>query len=105
VITWQGNTIRIEDEITGTGRHLLESRLHLHPDCRLQPNGEMITICMDGSIVAHIGHVGDGSIELSEGLYSPEFGRCYTCPVISSVVADVNLPYKSGWIIEIVSEA
>jgi uncharacterized heparinase superfamily protein len=101
MVTWHGKTIRIEDEISGTGRHLLESRLHLHPDCRLKHNGDLITISLDGINVAQIRQIGSGSLGVLEGSYSPEFGICHPCVVIVTVATDVKLPHKSGWIIEL----
>jgi uncharacterized heparinase superfamily protein len=101
MVTWHGRTIRIEDEISGTGRHMLESRLHLHPDCRLKHNGDLFTISLDGINVAQIRQIGFGSLDVREGSYSQEFGICQPCAVITTVASDVNLPHKSGWIIEL----
>lgn len=101
MVTWHGKTIRIEDEISGAGRHLLESRLHLHPDCRLKHYGDLFTISLGGINVAEIRQIGSASLDVRKGSYSPEFGICHPCAVITTVVADVKLPHKSGWIVEL----
>ena len=101
MVTWHGKTIRIEDEISGTGRHQLESRLHLHPDCRLKHNGDSYTISLDGINVARIRQIGSAPLDVREGWYSPEFGVRLPCAVITTVAPDVKLPHQSGWIIEL----
>lgn len=100
-ITWQGTTILVEDEVTGSGRHLLESRLHLHPDCQLIEHGDLFTISLDGFIVARISQIGSGSLAVREGWYAPEFGICHPCQVITTVASDADLPYKTGWIMDL----
>jgi len=60
----------------------------------------VITIYIGGINVAQISQIGSGIVDIREGWYSPEFGINHTCPVITAVVADVNLPHKAGWIIE-----
>jgi uncharacterized heparinase superfamily protein len=101
ILTWHGKTIRIEDEISGAGRHRLESRLHLHPDCRLKHNRNLLIISLDGINVAQIRQIGCSFLHVLEGSYSPEFGIYHPCAVITTITSDVNLPHKSGWIIEI----
>ncbi len=100
ILTWQGGTIRVEDVITGSGTHRLESRLHLHPACRVQREGESFVVRRGGEVVARIACAGSTSTELREGVYSPEFGLFHPCPLIVATVAEAPLPHATGWIIE-----
>lgn len=36
--------VRIHDTVTGPGQHTLTSRLHLHPDCRIERDGDEVVV-------------------------------------------------------------
>ncbi len=64
--------ITITDEISGNGKHLMESFLHFHPDCRVDVS--MNSIIINEKIKIEIL---EGELRLEESWYSPEFGKKY----------------------------
>jgi hypothetical protein len=66
----------IEDLLTGSGEHDLESYIHLHPDCVVRGAGDRrFLVKLEGREVARILVTCDMDVELMRGWYCPEFGR------------------------------
>jgi uncharacterized heparinase superfamily protein len=86
----------IVDWAEGTGRHELCNWLHLHPDVsveRLEANEFRLSI---GSSVIRVGALTSGTIDLSDGLYCPEFGQKRQAPVLHWSHRE-TLPSTCGW--------
>jgi uncharacterized heparinase superfamily protein len=63
--------IRITDEVQSSHRHLINARLHLHPDCKVNTNDNKIQLDLDrGSLLVEC----EAPIRIEKGWYCPEFG-------------------------------
>jgi len=104
-------TLIVFDALLGSGQHLIDSRLHFHPDCEVRPHGQ------NGYVIDRAGHrmnlrfLGDGrlshdrgSLEPMAGWYASEFGELVPCSCISWCNT-VTLPYKFGFILEPLGES
>jgi uncharacterized heparinase superfamily protein len=100
-ILWAGNAIYIEDQVSGEGVHNVELRLHINPELKINSEGEVVTVCDDSTIIAHISMPIGGQFEISQGWYCPEFGIIKPCPVLRCVFPNVGLPFNSKIKIEI----
>ena len=98
-ISWRERTIRVLDAVSGEGRHLVESRLHLHPDCRLTREGTGFAVTVDGVALFHVSRIDAGAVHARSGRYSPGFGIFHDCPLLVAVHS-ARLPHLGGWIIE-----
>lgn len=71
------------DTIEGTGTHLLESRIRLHPDYRTVMHGGYASVTgASGVRIARIEFAGQGVPELRRDRYFPEFGRELGCDCV-----------------------
>lgn len=66
-------SIRITDTIRGSGTHVVESRVHLHPDVQVERHPEGCQL-VRGGIAAEI-RTDQTAIDLEKGEYCPEFGK------------------------------
>jgi uncharacterized heparinase superfamily protein len=69
-------TLSITDKISGTGRHVVESYVHLHPDLKpkvSQPGA--IGLFLGGTLVATIRISPDYNCHVEPCAYCPEFGK------------------------------
>lgn len=62
------------DRFTGKGSHHIESFLHFHPDCRLEPDGNCIKIHLDEKQADLLLLPSFGSFKIAEGWFCPSFG-------------------------------
>lgn len=74
------STIMIKDNISGYGRHITESFMHIHPASILTRRGNSFIINNSGHSIKIIPLRGVPSVE--EGWYCPQFGRKIPCQVI-----------------------
>ena len=63
--------LTVTDVAEGSGRHRVESRIHLHPDVRVSREGEDFALERAGIRCVFRA---DGAVALEEGQYAPEFG-------------------------------
>lgn len=100
-IHWSADTCRIDDTVTGSGRHDIETRIHIHPslDVDIRDDGAMIRD--DQNIMAVISPHKASRIEKRQGWYCPEFGIKKSCIVIAGTFDNVALPFQCGWQIKI----
>ncbi len=64
--------LRVQDEVTGGGKHLVESRIHLHPSVTVTEAGPELRLVRDGCVVRLRPMKGEPSME--DSVYCPEFG-------------------------------
>lgn len=73
----------IRDEVAGSGRHLAESWIHLHPDLVVESEGGTLRIRNDhGVTIAWIEPGAGLRVSLESGLYCPGFGIKQTNAVV-----------------------
>lgn len=98
-IEWDGEKYLIEDRLTGSGEHHLESRFHVHPDFTVDlPSYGRIIIQNEGKPFAEILCRSGQEPTLEDGWYCPEFGKKLTCPVIV-LKQTLSLPVQFRWLI------
>ena len=64
--------VRVHDEIVGRGQHCVESRVHLHPDVRVQREGQVVYLGR-GENRCRV-EVEAGELRREQGWYCPRFG-------------------------------
>lgn len=96
-IAWAGDTIDIEDRIEGRGVHEIESRLHIHPDLKVEAVGGGVRVSDQSQPLMTVSPAGQGRVEIESGWYCPEFNKRVSCPVITFKARNVSLPVKFGW--------
>lgn len=96
-VTWLDKEIAVGDEVEGRGCHDIELRLHINPELTVEVVDEKAVLCTGGFPVATIAPVGSGRIEITDGLYCPEFGRVLTAQVLVVSHNAVSLPFHCGW--------
>jgi len=103
-VTWEGDSIQVEDRVEGKGRHAVEIRLHIHPGFQVDGDGPRAVVRdRDRQQVMEITLPGEGRIAVQRGWYCPEFGVRLECPVLSATFRDVRLPFRTGWSIRTAS--
>jgi len=65
--------IIVKDEITGTGSHLVESFIHLHPDVLIKENDDYLVLSSDNISIKL--SIFNSKFLIEEGWYCPEFGK------------------------------
>jgi hypothetical protein len=100
-ISWSDNTYLIEDRVEGSGRHEVESRLHIHPALEVDSSRRAVVIRDMHDMLARISLLEEESIEKTDGWYCPEFGTQEKCAVLRARHKNVSLPYTAGWQIEV----
>jgi uncharacterized heparinase superfamily protein len=102
-ITWAGDRIAIEDRIEGQGVHEIESRLHIHPDLKVEATGNEVLVSDKGRLLLSVSAApGQGSVVIESGWYCPEFNKKFNCPVITFKARNVLLSVKFGWKLKLV---
>jgi uncharacterized heparinase superfamily protein len=99
-VQWRGPRIVIRDEVTGCGRHDVESRLHLHPDFTPVLKDERLFVYGGEQLIMTLSAGDAAPILIEEGWYCPEFGLKFKCPVLIQRYADRDLPLRTQWFIE-----
>ena len=65
----------VEDTIEGTGTHKAESFVHLHPDVEIvKIDDDKVRCTLDGKLIT-IRSTSDGSFQVENSFFSPEFGK------------------------------
>lgn len=80
--------ILIEDTIEGSGSHLVESRIHLHPAMKVTVAEN--TIHLQRNRIQATLHIQHGELSLEEGWYCPQFGLKQKNEVL--VISQHSLP-------------
>jgi uncharacterized heparinase superfamily protein len=96
-IRWSNHTYLIQDRVEGSGRHSVESRLHIHPSLQLNLSGKEFRISDGSHLLARVSSLQEEPIEKIEGWYCPEFGRKDKCVVLRSRTENASLPFAGGW--------
>lgn len=86
----------IVDGADGRGTHTLVSRLHLHPDVRVERMSDVSVRLERDGVVRFVSTSGNGELAVEEGLYCPRFGEKIARPVIE-VRLRSSLPATVGW--------
>lgn len=95
-VRWGSEGLSIEDRVTGSGVHTIESRLHIHPELRVELQAGAAVVLVGDEVLAGITRDGDGDLELATGWTASEFGKKEVCPVLR-VLERKLLPYLGGW--------
>ncbi len=103
-ITWAGDTIDIEDRIEGRGAHEIESRLHIHPDLKVEASDSGVRVTDNGQPLMTVSSAGKGRVEIESGWYCPEFNLKHKCPVLSLKLKRASLPVRLAWLLRIHEE-
>jgi uncharacterized heparinase superfamily protein len=96
-ITWAKNQITIEDRIEGQGTHDIESRLHIHPDLKVEAADNGARVTDNGQTLMTVSAEGQGRVEIESGWYCPEFNIKHKCPVLTIKLRRIILPLRFGW--------
>jgi uncharacterized heparinase superfamily protein len=96
-IEWRADICLIEDEIDGTGRHDIESRLHIHPALRIENSADAVKICDEVQDLLAVSTKDGGGVAVENGWYCPEFGKRLPCKVLVQKYENRSLPFKLGW--------
>ncbi len=100
-ITWHDDEIIIEDRIEGEGIHDIESRLHIHPELKVEATDSEVRITDGCRPVLAVSPIGQGKVEIEAGWYCPEFNKRLSCLVITLKLGKVPLPVRPGWRLKI----
>ncbi len=101
-ITWDlSNAIAISDEVSGSGNHDVELRLHVHPSFDVKNYSRMVSLYHEGERWLTVQPNGPGTISIQSGWYCPEFGKKEPCKVLVLNFPRVSLPFKSGWVLKL----
>ncbi len=86
--------VTFEDTVTGRGRHLVESRVRLHPDVELTENGSRLILERDGyRAFLEVDRV---SVRIEQGWYCPRFGERHRNTVLV-IGGALTLPARLGY--------
>jgi len=96
-VTWKDNEIAIDDRVEGSGAHDVESRLHIHPNLKVEGSDEGFHVSDSDHLLMTVKVTGQGRVTVEEGWYCPEFGLKFKCPLISLKLKNASLPIKCGW--------
>ncbi|MFW6235524.1 MAG: heparinase II/III family protein [Desulfovibrionales bacterium] len=102
-VTWEMNTITIQDTVEGEGEHTIDLRLHIHPEVEVIIERSKALLTREGVPVATIAAIGLVGVTLVQGRYCPEFVKQLDCPVLAAAYGKRALPFECGWKITIVN--
>ena len=100
-IVHQAGRWEVRDRVTGCGHHRIQSFIHYHPACAVQPlDGQQWRVTVtDGPVLGFSAH--GGAVRLSEGWYCPEFGRRIPNAVLV-IEWEGRLPMECGYVLEVI---
>jgi uncharacterized heparinase superfamily protein len=87
----------VVDELRGSGRHRFDSRLHFHPDLRLESSGQdwHVASARGAWLVRLLGPV---SAEAGSGWYAPDWNAQVRAPVLG-LHGDAAMPVTFGFVL------
>lgn len=92
----------VVDEITGDGKHAVESFLHFHPAVKLRAEeGRYMADWSEGCL--SVRPIGGGGVAHGEGWYCPEFGIAQKNTVLCLRVEEA-LPMRFGWLLNALAD-
>lgn len=100
-IAWTGATCRVEDRVSGSGRHKLELSLHINPDLDVHVADGRAVVMEQGQRIVSISPLGANPMQQAQGSYCPEFGVVRPCTVLRIIREQAELPFSGGWLFEI----
>ena len=74
-VRYNTDQIYINDAIEGSGEHLAESFIHLHPDIEIINDAENVLECKHSDVSFTIQPIDNLTFEIEKGWFSPEFGK------------------------------
>lgn len=80
IIETSDNYIKIIDEVTGEGEHLIENFIHLHPDVEIKESDEKIEL-INNEVILELKMV-NSKYSIENGFFFPEFGKKLDSKVI-----------------------
>jgi uncharacterized heparinase superfamily protein len=87
----------VTDELTGTGIHMMESVVHIHPDFTLVQSGDRIfSVERCGEVIATIEALSTCQAISESGCHFPEFGLSRKNPVLAFVCSR-ELPFQLSY--------
>jgi uncharacterized heparinase superfamily protein len=92
-----GQAIRVEDLVTGRGHHCIESRIHLHPDVKVEAREADSIQLSRGEHLVHVS-VDQGNLLLDTGWHAPEFGMRKETHVLVIKLSE-ELPVTCSYVI------
>ena len=88
------------DMVTGSGKHLIESFIHIHPDFNVSPESDHSFLIQDGEApVARLQVGSECDISTVTGNYCPEFGKRFDNRVLV-LSSHGQLPLSLGYTVE-----
>lgn len=90
------NEIAVEDSVSGTGKHRVESYIHLNPQLEIQRRGNEVLLGFKGVRVSI--SFPNSDFDIRDGLHSPEFGKVLKNQVI--VLTKENIPARILYLIK-----
>lgn len=73
-------SLTVRDRVTGQGDHRVESRIHLHPEIRVEKAGEEIKLIRDRTVASLVWQ--GASLRIESGWHCPRMGTKMRRPVI-----------------------
>lgn len=95
--SWLHGILRVKDSVEGRGHHTIRSRLHFHPRCSIQAEGEKEVFVDYGGGHARVTFFGPGRLTVEEGWYCPEFGRKLRNPTL--VFEGEGSSWRGGYVV------
>lgn len=102
-VSWAGDRLLIADRIAGTGTHDLESRLHIHPDLKIEHTEHTLRIVDGHQPIMLVWTDGPGQVTVEKGWYCPQFNVKHPCSVLRLKLSGVPLPVCIGWVMHMAS--
>ena len=75
LVRYDTDQVYINDAIEGSGEHLAESFIHLHPDIEIINDAENVLECKHSDVSFIIQPIDNLTFEIEKGWFSPEFGK------------------------------
>lgn len=103
--TWRLNSsgLRVDDEISGVGVHLVEIFLHFYPGIVVETDGDDRIKLLDNETRGFLAEVrwnGGGEMHLEDCFWYPEFGKSDVNQCCIFRLGAVELPVKASFIID-----
>jgi len=99
VVLKQQGRWAVTDRLQGSGRHRLESFLHLHPDIAVKQTGDRVWELSNGEkAVARLEVTDDSDVSITDSVWSPEFGLKFNNKVVV-MCKTAELPAELGFVL------
>jgi len=75
LVCYKTDQVTVNDTIEGSGKHLAESFIHLHPDVEIINDAKNVLECKRSGVSFTIQPIDNLTFEIEKGWFSPEFGK------------------------------